>query len=257
MPSESEFLTSHSAHDPEALIARWRAVAEVASLEMRPFAEADGQPLFVLRSEAPPGGAARVYLSAGVHGDEPGGPLGLLHWAESNTATLRGLDLLIFPLINPGGLLDNTRADRGGRDLNRLFHSDEDPFPAWRREVGGGRFDLSICLHEDYDGRGCYIYEIGLGGLAERLLEAGAAFIPPDSRALIDISEAVGGVVRHGDLQRDELPLEGLPEAIWLYFDGCPFSLTLETPSEFSLWSRVHALAAMLSTGIAAITGDA
>jgi hypothetical protein len=254
---EHDFLTTHCAHEPSALIARWRDVASAAGLSISVFAESDDHELFVLRSEAPPTDAPRVYLSTGVHGDEPGAALGLLHWAEVNVGTLRELDVLIFPLHNPVGLQDNTRLDGTGRDLNRMFHSDEPPFPEWRREVGEERFDLSICLHEDYDGRGCYIYELGLGGLAERLLEAGAEFIPPDSRSQIDISEAVNGVVRHGDLQRDELPLEGLPEAIWLYFERCPVSLTLETPSEFSLWSRIHAHAAMISEGIRSVAKTA
>ena len=253
MPTELDFLTSHSSHEPAAVIKGWRPIATAAGLRMSTFAEADGHELFVLRSEAPPAGAPRVYLSTGVHGDEPGSALGLLHWAESNVDTLRAIDALIFPLLNPAGLLDNTRMDGKGRDLNRLFHSDEEPFPAWRREVGERRFDLAICLHEDYDGRGCYIYELGRGGLAERMLAAARPIIPPDSRAQIDISDAVGGVVRHGELGRDELPLEGLPEAIWLYFERCPVCLTLETPSEFSLWSRVRAQAAMLDAGIGAI----
>src|SRR3712207_8217480 len=40
---------------------------------------------------------------------------------------LRTLPLLIFPCLNPWGLVNNTRADAEGRDLNRLFHTHTAP----------------------------------------------------------------------------------------------------------------------------------
>ena len=247
---ELEILRVHSAHDPAAMSGRWRAVAKRVGLSMDAFASAGEHELFVLRSASPAGGARRVYLSSGVHGDEPGAALGLLEWAEANAAALRDFDLLIFPLMNPWGLQNNIRHDERGRDLNRLFHSRANPFPAWRRELGRERFDLAICLHEDFDAHGCYIYELGVAGIAERLLAAGSPFVPPDPRDEIETSVAKGGVIRHGDLKREDFPLKGLPETVWLYFERCPCSLTIETPSELSLYDRVRAHGAMLSEAL-------
>ncbi len=247
--AEIEFLTGHSAHDPQQLIKRWRGVARRAGLVMQTFASDGEHELFVLRSRMPPQGAMRVYLSAGVHGDEPAGPLALLRWAEAMAKALRGVDLLLFPLLNPWGFEHNIRLDSRGRDLNRLFHSRARPFPAWRREVGRQPFGLAINLHEDYDARGAYIYELG-GRIGEALLAAASRFTPPDPRRKIDGSEAKAGVIRPDDIRPETFPLSGLPEAVWLYFERCQHALTLETPSEFSLFDRVRALEAMLSAAV-------
>lgn len=252
MSAEQTFLQSHTAHDPGAIVDRWRTVAAQCGLSVSSFAKAGDEELFVVRSQSPEAAAPRVYLSAGIHGDEPGAPLGLLHWAEANLDTLRALNVLIFPVMNPAGLRENTRHDAGGRDLNRLFQTDEAPFPEWRRALGDGRFDLSICLHEDFDARGSYIYELGLAGLAERVLAAGDEFIPPDPSEEIEDIESVGGVIRHGDMTPEEFPLDGLPEAVWIFFNRCPVSLNLETPSEYSLWARVNAHAAMVGEAVRA-----
>ncbi len=244
-----EFLVGHRAHDPRWLARRWRGVARRAGLEMRAFASAGEHELFVLRSRRPPAGARRVYLSAGVHGDEPAGALALAEWAAADPAALRGLDLLIFPCLNPWGLENNVRLDARGRDLNRMFQSRAAPFPAWRRELGRRRFDIAISLHEDYDARGVYIYELGGNG-AERLLEAAAGSIAPDPRRKIDDSVARGGVIRRRVMDRETFPLSGLPESVWLYFERCGWALTVETPSEFSLFDRVNAHAAVLSEAL-------
>ena len=177
---------------------------------MQSFASDGDHELLVLRSRKPPRGARRVYLSAGVHGDEPAGPLALLRWADENADELRQVDLLLFPLLNPWGFENNIRLDSRGRDLNRLFHSRARPFPAWRREVGAQPFDLAINLHEDYDAKGAYIYELG-GTIGERLLAAAARFVPPDSRRKIDDSVAKAGVIRRNDIRPETFPLSGLP----------------------------------------------
>ncbi len=250
---EAEFLRAQRPHDPAYLLGRWRALAPRAGMAMESFATTPGGDLFALRSAAPPPGAKRVYLSAGVHGDEPGAALGLLLWAERSTELLRGLDVRLFPLLNPWGLANNARTDARGRDLNRLFHSRANPFPAWRRALGRRPFELAICLHEDYDAGGCYIYELGRAAFAEPLLRAAAAHIPADPRRHIDDSEAEGGVVRMEEIDRESFPLPGLPEAVWLFFERCPHSLTLETPSECALSQRAAAHGAMLDAALARI----
>lgn len=246
---ESEFLRRNRAHDPAWLIDRWHEVARAGGLDLRAFAAAAEHDIFVLRPRAARPGARRVYLSAGMHGDEPAGTLGLLEWARANTAVLRRLDVLIFPCFNPWGLENNRREDARGRDLNRLFQSRASPLPAWRRELGTGRFDIAISLHEDFDAHGAYIYELG-GRDGERLLAAAAAHIPPDPSSQIDGRVAVGGVIRYSGLTPENFPLPGLPEAVWLYFERCGHSITFETPSEFSLHRRVAAHAAVLSAAL-------
>lgn len=249
-PAQHEFLQTHRAHDPDHVIERWRRIAPQAGLELSVFARAGDHELHVLRSKNPPPDARRIYLSTGVHGDEPAGPLGLLHWAEDDPSALRANNFLIFPCINPWGLIENVRHDARGRDLNRLFHSRGAPFVEWRRELGDERFDLVLCLHEDFDARGCYIYELGGSGRAEALLKAAEPYIQADASELIDDSPAVGGVIRREDMTPELFPLEGLPDTVWLYFKRCGECLTFETPSEFCLFARVQAHAAMIKAAL-------
>jgi protein MpaA len=235
--------TAQRVHDYRHLIARWRAVARAAALKLTPFAQAGDYPVYCLNSSAGvPGG---LYLSAGIHGDEPAATEGLIDWAEKHLADLvRGkapLPLLILPCLNPWGLANNHRCDAESRDLNRLFdRSDFAPVRELKSLLAGRRFDLSLCLHEDYDGRGIYLYEINprAPDLGPALLRAAAAALPVDCRARIDGRPfQQGRALRRANLAR--FPLH--PEAIYLHLHHGEHTLTFETPSEFSLAKRVQA----------------
>jgi murein peptide amidase A len=100
---------------------------------------------------------------------------------------------------------------------------------------------LGLCLHEDYDGLGTYVYELSpdkTAALAEAALTASEAIVPRDLRKSIDGHSAKRGIIR-----RDEVPPEVVgPEAIILRRDfGCSVTLTIETPSEFALEARALA----------------
>lgn len=230
-------LPHHRAHDVEALLGAWREIADVVGFQSTVLGEASGWPVVAYRSvvEGPV-----VYLSTGVHGDEAGSAWGLLEWARANIESLRTKPLAICPCLNPGGLRNNTRVDERGVDLNRRFHDDTDALiAAWQRWIGATRPCAGICLHEDYDAHGCYVYE--LSALQRPLCEAIMPFvdqvIPRDPRREIDISIADNGIIK-----RDEIPdeIQG-PEAIVLRRFGCDITLTFETPSEFALDTRVLA----------------
>ena len=102
------------------------------------------------------------------------------------------------------------------------------------------RFALAIHLHEDYDARGTYLYEIHdrAPDWGAALLAHCAAAVPVDPRGRIDGRPFKRGVaLRRANLER--IPLH--PEAIHFYLRHAPHVLTFETPSEFSLARRVRA----------------
>ena len=149
-----------SPHDYLRLVARWRTVASKAGVPLRRLARADGHTLHYLRTPAlaDTGG---IYMSAAIHGDEPAGSEALITWVEKNVRHLANLPLLLFPVLNPWGLINNMRANADGLDLNRLFHRDEQPvIHAIKRVIAQREFAVALMLHEDYDAEGCYIYEI-------------------------------------------------------------------------------------------------
>jgi hypothetical protein len=107
----------------------------------------------------------------------------------------------------------------------------------------GRRFSLAVCLHEDFDGRGIYLYDLNRSGdkdSARAMLDAcGTDDMPIDRRERIDGRKASGGAIV---LQRiDWRRIPGMPEAVFLYVAGyADRTLTFESPSEYDLFERVE-----------------
>lgn len=240
--SKSRFnLQRHRAHEVEYLIERWVKFCEVRGLDCQILAEAGKYPVLWVRSAKVLGGTEPwIYLSAGVHGDEVAPPWALLGWAEKNWKLLKKHPFLIFPVLNPEGMALNTRVDGRGSDINREFHNAKHPMiAAWQEEVARSRYDLCLCLHEDYDGQGSYLYEFAPPkfGIGKSLLDETVAILPIDRRRDIDGHDA-----KKGWIYPKEIPqIPGEPEALSLVKQGCPRVITFETPSEFSLDLRIEA----------------
>ena len=234
-----EFLVAHRAHHYGALMQQWAAFAKQERLRLKCFVTIEEYPIYFL--ESCPGAEDQeiIYLSAGLHGDEPAPPWALLAWAQENVALLHERPFLIFPCLNPHGLVNNTRVDARGIDLNRSFNHPDDPLiAAWIKVMAGRKLGLGLCLHEDYDAQGCYIYELTkLRSVGRHILDDVAKIIPWDTRRTIEGRKAKEGVIT----RRIPPDLPGHPEAIVLHLMGAPLTLTFETPSEFSLNDRIAA----------------
>lgn len=242
-----DYLARHRSHDYLHLVERWRAVAARSGLVMRRLATGPEFNIYSLRSRVLPRDGA-IYISAGIHGDEPGGTEALITWAEKNIRLLRRRPFLLVPCINPWGLVNNSRTDSARRDLNRLFRDGEaTEILALKRAIGRRRFSLVLTLHEDFDGCGIYIYELqgATPYWGEALLEAARPHIPPDTRDVIEGREAAHGLVRRA-IDMKFFETIGLPEAVYLHLQGCRRVFTVETPSEYSLDRRIHAHIAVI-----------
>lgn len=235
-------MRAHRAHDYQFLVARWRAVSLAAKVPLKILARADGFDLFHLTSPRLTASGG-LYLSAGIHGDEPGATEGLIAWAEKNVQRLAELPVLIVPCLNPWGLVRNMRTSANGEDLNRLFHHDTHPvIAALKRVVRPFHFAAALHLHEDYDAQGLYLYEVerSESSWGEALLARGARAIPADPRVRIDGRKAHAGLIRRR-YERRRFAKIGHPEAIWMHLSHADRTFTVETPSEFALERRVRA----------------
>jgi len=185
----------------------------------------------------------KIYLSAGIHGDEPAGPLAMLHLLRENLWPSNA-ELFLVPCLNPVGFLAGRRENSRGLDLNRdyrhLQSGEIREHVVWLDQKP--RFDCCFCLHEDWESHGFYLYELNPDegpSVAERIIDRVAPVCPIDYSDVIDGRPASGGIIRP-DANPSERPQ--WPEAIWLLAHKTRLSYTLEAPSDFPLSTRVDAL---------------
>jgi hypothetical protein len=236
--------------DPEGFATRAERAAVAKGFRVEQFGEVGRWPLLAFSTTAPEP-RPRIYLSAGIHGDEPAPPLALAELVEAGIFN-GGAEWLICPMLNPSGLEKGTRENRAGIDLNRDYRNTRSPEVLahihWLRRQPA--FDLTVCLHEDYESVGFYLYEQNPDGrtsLAPALLAAASVHCPVDMSPVIDGREARGGLIHpQGDLFEREL----WPEAIYLRANHTRLAYTVETPSSLPLERRVATLKAVVMAAI-------
>ena len=193
----------------------------------------------------------RIYISAGIHGDEPAGPLAALRLIQKNRWP-ENVELWLLPCLNPDGFMLNTRGNANGIDLNRDYrHLETHEITAHVRWLERQpNFDLTLCLHEDWESHGFYLYELNPDNhapLAEKMVAAVARVCPIDLSPVIEGREATGGVIRPN---LDPAVRVQWPEAFWLIQNKTRRSCTLEAPSDFPLATRVNALVAGVNAAL-------
>ncbi len=199
------------------------------------------------------GMAPRMYLSAGIHGDEPAGPLAVRELIERD-ALPRDVEFRVLPCLNPTGFPRNTRVSSGGHDLNRDYRHRQTPEVRAHVEWLAAQppFEVTFCLHEDWEAEGFYLYELNpenRPSLAPAMLDAARGVCPIDRSPRIDGREAHEGLIRPvlDPAQRPEWP-----EAFYLLQHQTRLSYTLEAPSDFAPEVRVAALTNAVEAGVRA-----
>lgn len=194
----------------------------------------------------------RVYISAGIHGDEPAGPLAVLHLLRENPWP-GDTALWLCPCLNPSGFSLNRRENQDGIDLNRDYrHLESAEIRAHVQWLGRQpAFDLSLCLHEDWESGGFYLYELNPGhrpSLAETIIDSVAAVCPVDRSPVIEKWPAQNGVIRPA---LDPMTRPRWPESLYLVSQNkTRLGYTFEAPSDFPLPVRVAALTAAVRAAL-------
>ena len=187
--------------------------------------------------------AHRVYLSTGIHGDEPAGPLAVLQLLKENNWP-QGVDIFLCPCLNPTGFSLRRRENDKGIDLNRDYRDlqtgETRGHVEWLKRKP--HFDVSVCLHEDWESKGFYLYELNPDNrpsFAQNIINQVEEVCPIDRSSEIDGWPAENGVIHphNNPLERPQWP-----EALYLITNKTRLSYTLESPSGFPLETRVAAL---------------
>jgi len=192
---------------------------------------------------APDKNTRLIYISAGIHGDEPAGPLAARQLLQENRWPTN-LDLYLLPCLNPTGFALNTRETDEGLDLNRQYLEVKAPETlahiAWLQRQPN--FDVCLCLHEDWESHGFYVYELNPDNqpsLAEAMVRNVAEVCPIDMSDMIEGRPAEKGIIRPS---LDPRSRPQWPEAFYLLSHKTRLTYTLEAPSDFPLIARVASL---------------
>jgi len=236
--------------DPGNLVSTFEQHAGQHGFRIEHFGEVPGYPLIALTKRTP-GPRPRIYLSAGIHGDEPAPPLALLQLLERSFFDQRAVWFLC-PLLNPTGFLRGTRENTDGLDLNRDYRRPQSAeISAHLRWLATQpTFDLGLCLHEDWEATGTYLYELNpqqRPSLAEPIIAAIAKNHRIDPATVIDDRPAQGGIIRPNV---DPAARELWPEAIYLSAHHTALNYTIETPSGHPLAERIAAQCLAVETAI-------
>ena len=199
----------------------------------------------------------RLYLSTGIHGDEPAGPIAILNLLTENRWP-EDVDVWLCPCLNLTGFPLNTRENAEGIDLNRdyrhLASAEVRTHVAWLRQQPD--FDLSVSLHEDWEADGFYLYELNPDGrpsLAETIIERVSKVCPIERGDLVDGWPAKAGIIRPNVTPEDR---PQWPETIFLLTHKTRQTYTLESPSDFALETRVRAQMTAVETILSAMASS-
>lgn len=240
-----------SAFDPLDFAQRFASAATARGFRAEPLVEVAGVPL-VAYTKRTPGPRPRIYVSSGIHGDEPATPESLLHMLESELFDVRATWFLC-PLLNPTGYLRGTRETDVGIDLNRdyldLRSVEIAAHVRWLQRQP--RFDVAFCLHEDWETQGFYLYELNPDAQpspADAMIVAASQHGPIESAATIDgYASLLPGIIRP---EADPLLRELWPEAIYLLRHHSSLVYTLETASVLPITQRITTHTAALRAAL-------
>ena len=187
----------------------------------------------------------RALITAGIHGDEPGGIESIFYYLRNKEYLdyINEWEITLLPCINPYGYEFDTRTNHQGKDLNRLFMLKNPPLEViFAQSILNTGFNLIIDLHEDNGSQGYYLYQNGLDKKYEKIglqiINSLDGIMPINLESEIAGSEAYQGVIGKN---LEISSMDWWPMALYGLSKGTKMCLTLETSSLFDMKIRIRA----------------
>lgn len=205
------------------------------------------------------GNKRKALISAGIHGDEPGGIESICAFLENNQFEKFSdeWELTFLPCLNPYGYEYGTRENHEGNDLNRHFKDEVSPHEvAFAKSILENFYELTIELHEDFMSSGYYLYQLGThpedDHLGNIILQAVKEIMPINLNGQIDDRTAKEGIMVQ---ERNFSSMDWWPMAYYSLFKGSRRCLTLETATKFPLNIRIEAHLIAINTALIYFSG--
>ncbi len=198
-----------------------------------------------------------VFISAGIHGDEPAGVWAVLEFLKrypSLPPFYRNIEFTILPCMNPYGYEHKRRENAQGLDLNRQFRNGHPPTEVRlvKEVVRGWTYALTMEFHEDVDSPGFYLYELtqeGEPSWGREIIELVAQRFPVNLNSEIEGTSAEAGLIlrQDGNTPFDQIikSRTDWPQAFYHYTNGTRHCFTTETPVSLTREERteIHIMA--------------
>lgn len=189
--------------------------------------------------------ANRTICAIGtMHGNETAGVEALLDYLE-NIQFNKNVRLLIFPLLNPYGYVNNIRINGENRDINRSFAKEGTEEARVFKEVfERERIDFLVSMHENNSADGFYCFHSEEKAAKYKpLIKLAEEFFP-----ILDQKSLYGDKVENGLIwcpKNSKLVQHRNSLENWVQKHGTNFICT-ETPAKYPLKKRINCQKAIL-----------
>ncbi len=179
-------------------------------------------------------GRKTVCFSAGCHGEEYAGPLAILDFLKKVEIAKLGVNIFIFPIINPSGFNSHTRHNYLGQQLNDLSKNkrlarEVDLIYSFLKKY---KINFFHAIHEDVDKKRFYMYifESKKEKIYRDILRLSRRYFKTNTNTRIATDFAKNGLIinAHDNSFEDRL-----------FLDGTDYSCCTETPGRESTKQRV------------------
>ena len=199
--------------------------------------------LYCLRYTPSIPNAPLIYLSAGIHGDEPASVACALHVIDQlvdGDSLFAQYEWVVSPCDNPFGYEHHLRENEAGVDLNQTFDRPEQfaQTAFITASLKGVHVHTAIDVHEDCDSNGFYLWERRASSRApigHQIVQRVETICPINRATEIEGHKSNDGVIT----LIDTVGSKGWTRGRYLaeHITGC--CLVLETPTHLDLETRV------------------
>lgn len=224
--------------DYSTLSRKWRESANAQNWTLKTLQYSPGNELIYVENHSSTENNPAVYISAGIHGDEPAAPAGLLHWFQIHSYRWKNIPIIIFPCLNPEGYDLGIRTNLDGVDLNRQFAEGSVALvSALKKKIQSHPILYAITLHEDCGANGIYLYAIARKSLPlEKHLRNIPTILPVSKDSEIDGLLSKSGVIT---LSPEITYFTDMPEIRFIANQHPDSSaVVFETPTNYSFNDR-------------------
>ncbi len=196
----------------------------------------------ILKTVINPSIKRTLLITAGIHGDEPAGPIALTQFVERGSFPFN-LRLIILPLLNPSGFAKKSRYNKQRRDLNRTFNrevTEPKEIELFKKAIEGEKIDLMLSMHEDDTHDGTYLYTSDQDKIAsyKRLLKDTNNYLPTEDGKSVYGDKSDDGVIYIDSKNHKAKHTHSLE--YYMQDRGIQY-VTFETPGKATLHKRILA----------------